>query len=142
MSDTLSEETQLSSTFKTDISEKESSAEETVAKEAAAKETAAKKVTAIVYLLQALGLVFAITLIAGVILNYIKQDDIRGTFAESHVRWQIRTFWFALLWWVVGVITSVIFIGFLILFANTIWFIYRIVKGGLYLSDRKPMYVN
>src|SRR5882672_11113596 len=36
--------------------------------------------------------------IIAVILNYVKRGDVRGTWLESHFRWQIRTFWFGLLW--------------------------------------------
>src|SRR5687768_11595622 len=83
--------------------------------------------------------------IAAVILNYIKRGDARGTWAESHYRWQIRTFWYALLWAVIG--TVLIFtivgavVGFPVLIALTIWLIYRIARGWLRLGDRKPMYV-
>lgn len=83
--------------------------------------------------------------IAAVILNYIKRGDARGTWVESHYRWQIRTFWFALLWAAIGwlfIITFVgVFIGAPILIALTVWLIYRIARGWLRLGDRKPMYV-
>src|SRR5678810_1509828 len=36
--------------------------------------------------------------IIAVILNYVKRSDVRGTWLESHFRWQIRTFWFGALW--------------------------------------------
>ena len=36
--------------------------------------------------------------IIAVILNYVKRGDVRGTWLESHFRWQIRTFWWGLLW--------------------------------------------
>ncbi|MEW8206622.1 MAG: hypothetical protein AB2746_10910, partial [Candidatus Thiodiazotropha taylori] len=50
-----------------------------------------------VYALQAASFLFVITLLIGVIVNYVKRDDVRGTWLESHFRWQIRTFWFVLL---------------------------------------------
>jgi uncharacterized membrane protein len=83
--------------------------------------------------------------IIAVILNYVKRGDARGTWVESHYRWQIRTFWFALLWFVVGwvlIFTIVgIVIGWPILAALTVWLIYRIARGWLRLRDRRPMYV-
>jgi uncharacterized membrane protein len=79
--------------------------------------------------------------IIGVIINYAKRDEAYGTYLESHFRWQIRTFWFSLLWAVVGAILSLVFVGFLILGATCIWVIYRIVKGWLRLSEGKAMYV-
>lgn len=99
----------------------------------------AKKWATIVYLLQALSFLVGITAIAGVIINYIKRDDVRGTVAESHFNWQIKTFWWSLAWAVLGMISLSIFIGAFILLANTIWVIYRIIKGWLRLNDNKPV---
>lgn len=83
--------------------------------------------------------------IAAVILNYIKRGDARGTWVESHYRWQIRTFWFALLWAAIGTIFIFTIVGVVvgapILFALTLWLIYRIARGWLRLGDHKPMYV-
>ena len=70
----------------------------------------------------------------------IKLDDVRGTWLESHFRWQIRTFWFGLLWSVLGILTFIFGIGWFVLIANSLWLIYRILKGWLNLYDNKPMY--
>lgn len=102
----------------------------------------AKTLTSIIYALYAISCVVGVTAIAAIIVNYIKKGDVAGTFLESHFRWQIRTFWFSLLWVVVGFMTMFIGIGLLIIFAAAIWSIYRIVKGWLRLSDNKPMYVD
>ncbi|MBW9258435.1 MAG: hypothetical protein K1566_14275 [Candidatus Thiodiazotropha sp. (ex. Lucinisca nassula)] len=93
-----------------------------------------------VYALQAASFLFVITLLIGVIINYVKRDDVRGTWLESHFRWQIRTFWFVLLWSIIGFITTVILIGYVILFINAVWLIYRIAKGWLNLQDEKRLY--
>ena len=81
-----------------------------------------------------------------VILNYVKRGDARGTWAASHYRWQIRTFWFALFWAVVGWVLIFTLIGVVvgvpILIALTLWLIYRIWRGWMRLRDRRPMYVN
>ena len=77
--------------------------------------------------------------IIAVALNYATRHDVRGTFLESHYRWQIRTFWWGLLWAVVGGITALVFVGFIILAADAIWIIYRIAKGWLYLSENRPL---
>ncbi len=83
--------------------------------------------------------------IIAVILNYVKRGDARNTWADSHYRWQIRTFWFALLWFVIGwalIFTVVgVVVGVPILAALTVWLIYRIARGWLRLRDRRPMYV-
>jgi len=84
--------------------------------------------------------------IIAVILNYVKQGEARGTWLESHFRWQIRTFWFGLLWvslcalFVIMTLGIGILIAWLPLAFITIWFIYRVVRGWLALNDRRPMY--
>ncbi|MCG8015971.1 MAG: hypothetical protein JAY97_07130 [Candidatus Thiodiazotropha sp. 'RUGA'] len=95
-----------------------------------------------VYALQAASFLFVITLLVGVIINYVKRDDVKGTWLESHFRWQIRTFWFVLLWSVIGFMTTIILVGYAILFVNAVWLIYRIAKGWLSLQDEKALYLN
>jgi uncharacterized membrane protein len=83
--------------------------------------------------------------IVAVIMNYVKRGDARGTWVESHYRWQIRTFWYALLWFLVGwaLILTIVgaVIGIPVLVALTLWLLYRIARGWLRLNERKPMYV-
>jgi uncharacterized membrane protein len=81
-----------------------------------------------------------ITAIVAIVINYVKNGDVAGTFLESHFRWQIRTFWFGLLWGVLGVIASLVVVGWFVLVANVVWIIYRIVKGWLLLNDNRAMY--
>jgi uncharacterized membrane protein len=82
--------------------------------------------------------------IVAVLLNYVKRSDARGTWAASHYRWQIRTFWYTVLWALVGwafVITVIgAVMGVPILIALTLWLVYRIGRGWLRLRDRRPMY--
>ena len=94
------------------------------------------------YILQAVGFFFPLLWIAAVVVNYVKRDDAAGTWLESHMRWQIRSFWFGLLWTVLGAITFIIVIGWAVLAANYIWLIYRVVRGWLDFADGKPMYRN
>lgn len=102
--------------------------------------TSNKTITTIIYALYAASIFFGVTALVAIIMNYVKRDDVHGTFLESHFRWQIRTFWFALLWAVIGAITWIIIIGWFILGANFIWYLYRIIKGWLRLTEDKPMY--
>lgn len=85
--------------------------------------------------------------IIAVIMNYIKQGEAHGTYLESHFRWQIRTFWYGLLWVVlcfafifltlgIGIIVAWLPLGLV-----GLWFIYRIARGWLRLKDKMPMYV-
>jgi uncharacterized membrane protein len=69
----------------------------------------------------------------------VRRDDVQGSWLESHFRWQIRTFWFTLLWTSLGIATTLFVIGWAILTATALWLIYRIVRGGIYLYERRPM---
>lgn len=100
--------------------------------------SSARNLAVVVYILQALSFVLGgVTALVGVIINYIKLDDVRGTWVEPHFRWQIRTFWIGLLWTVIGVMTTMLIVGWFILLGIAIWVIYRIVKGALALNDGK-----
>ncbi len=101
-----------------------------------------KQLTMITYILYALSAFTGFTGIVAIIINYVKRDDTVGTIYESHFTWQIRTFWFSLLWAVIGFATIIVGIGFLVLAADSIWVIYRIVKGFLNWNDNKPMPVK
>ncbi len=100
----------------------------------------ARTLTIVVYALQAASFLVGMTFVVAVIINYVKRDEVRGTWLESHFRWQIRTFWYSLLWAVVGILTFVLVVGYFVLVADAIWVVYRIVRGWLRLNDGKPMY--
>jgi uncharacterized membrane protein len=95
----------------------------------------------------AMAFVFGWPSIIAVIINYVKRDDVKGTHLESHFIWQIRTFWYALLWivliGVLGAALAFFLVGFAIWLAGFIilglWVCYRIIKGWLRLSDGQPM---
>lgn len=100
-----------------------------------------KQIATIVYALQAVSfLLGGLTLLVAVILNYLKKRDAEESWLESHFRWQIRTFWFTLLWIVIGAGLHFVLIGIPILVAAAIWLIYRVVKGWMYLAEGKEMY--
>ena len=90
---------------------------------------------------------FGLPSIIAVIMNYVRRSDVHGTFLESHFRWQIRTFWFALLWVVLVTALSAPFMLVLIGFVTWwigcvcvgIWVIYRILRGWLALRDQRPV---
>lgn len=103
-------------------------------------EISLRRLAAIVYALQAASLFTgALTLFAGIIINYVRKEDVQGSWLESHFRWQTRTFWYSLLWMVIGGATVIFLVGWAILLAATLWLIYRFVKGWIYLSEHRPM---
>ncbi len=81
--------------------------------------------------------------IIAVIVNYAKRSDVRGTWLDSHFGWQIRTFWYALLWLVLGMVAFLTAIGIplalLVWVVTGLWVLYRIARGWMALSEQKPM---
>ena len=81
--------------------------------------------------------------IIAVILNYVKRSEVRGTWLDTHFSWQIRTFWFALLWLLVGGVLFATVVGIpvaVVLWIGTgIWVLYRIVRGWLALNEGRPI---
>ena len=81
--------------------------------------------------------------IIAVVLNYLKRSETRGTFLESHFRWQIRTFWFALLWVAVAVLAGLTVVGlpfaWIVAVVAGLWVLYRIARGWLRLVSEKGM---
>ena len=78
-----------------------------------------------------------------VVLNYVKRADTRGTYLESHFRWQIRTFWFALLWlmlsWMLVLTLIGIPVAFILASLAGLWVLYRVIRGWLRLNSHQPM---
>ena len=81
--------------------------------------------------------------ILAVFLNYARRDAVRGTYLESHFRWQIRTFWFALLWLLLGAVLVLTVIGiplaWVIVVIVGLWVLYRMLRGVARLMDRRSM---
>jgi uncharacterized membrane protein len=91
---------------------------------------------------------FGIVGIIGIILAYVKRGEATGTWLASHYRWLIRTFWFSLLWGIIGAIIFVVLffvfliglvIGYAIWVATTIWVLYRLIRGYVLFKDSQPV---
>jgi uncharacterized membrane protein len=90
---------------------------------------------------------FGLPSIIAVVMNYVRRSDARGTYLESHFSWQLRTFWFALLWVTVVLLLSLplffVLVGFVTfpigIFVIGIWVIYRVARGWLKLKDGQPV---
>lgn len=98
-----------------------------------------RNLTLIIYALYILSMFGGITALVAIIINYIKRDEVRGTYLESHFEWQIRTFW----WGFVGVALSfllmAILVGFVTIVIVSVWILYRLIKGLLALNDGKAI---
>ena len=99
-----------------------------------------KNIALLVYVLQGLGFFTGgVTYIIAIVINYIKLEEVRGTWLEGHFRWQMNTFWYGLLWSIVALLFWLILMGWLASAIVSIWIIYRIIKGALYLNDDKAI---
>lgn len=87
--------------------------------------------------------VFGVPSLIAVVLNYVKRSDVRGTWLDSHYRWQIRTFWFTLLWLLVYGLLIITIVGipiaWLLIVILGLWVGYRVIRGWLALSGRRPI---
>ncbi|AWD69404.1 MULTISPECIES: DUF4870 family protein [Acinetobacter] len=98
-----------------------------------------KQYNLITYILYILGFFVGLTPIVAIIMNYLKRNEMRGTWLESHSDWQIRTFWVSLIGYLIGGLLTTILIGFGILFIVFIWHIYRLAKGLMALNNNEPI---
>ena len=92
----------------------------------------------VVYILYLVALVLGITSVVGVIAAYVKVDS-ADPVAASHYRFQIRTFWISVLYWVVGCLLALILIGFAILAWWFVWYLIRNIKGIVALNEGRPI---
>jgi len=95
------------------------------------------KTANVVYILYLVGLILSITALVGLIMAYVNREG-APEWVRTHYRFQIRTFWIGLLILVVGGVTTVIFVGFLVLAFWMIWVILRCVKGMQALGLGQP----
>lgn len=94
--------------------------------------------THINYLLFVLGaFVFPLIIIA-VIINYLKEDSVAGSWLHTHFAYQMRTFWKSLIWYLIGILLTLIAIGVIVIIIVYIWYLYRMIKGWILLSDGLP----
>jgi uncharacterized membrane protein len=106
-----------------------------------------KRVTLIDYILHIAGplLSMGVLSVIALIVNYIKREDAVGTIYHSHMTWMIRTFWWTLFWGVVTTIPvlvlTVVTFGLLsfLFVVPVLWYLYRMIKGVLWLNDGRAM---
>ena len=89
------------------------------------------------------GFVFGLPSLIAVFINYLKRGDVKGTWLESHFRWQIRTFWFTFLWLVIYGLLVITLIGipiaWILIALLGLWVAYRVIRGWVALADTRPV---
>lgn len=92
------------------------------------------------YVLMAIGIFTGIFWFIGAIWAMVKKEDAINTPYYDHYTNIVKTFWWGLLWTVIGILTWMMFIGGFIVFIVWIWSIYRIIKGLARITSNKPYY--
>ena len=103
---------------------------------------ASRKILQFCYIMYGLVFVTLVTPIVAIVVGYIKRDDAwEDPVLASHFRWQIRTFWFGLLWSALAIpLILAMGLGIALGTAVSVWYIYRLVKGWIRLMEGRPMY--
>ncbi|RRJ82864.1 DUF4870 family protein [Aestuariirhabdus litorea] len=92
----------------------------------------------IIYALYAASFFVGITFFAGLLFNVLWKAEFHSDLARIHARWQLRSALFALLWFIIGGMAILLVVGWILMGIVGIWFIYRLVRGWLALSDQQP----
>ncbi|NJD26468.1 MAG: hypothetical protein FIB06_13820 [Betaproteobacteria bacterium] len=89
------------------------------------------------------GFVFGLPSLVAVFLNWLKRGEVRGTWLDSHFAWQIRTFWFTLLWLVVYGLLIITILGipiaWILIVILGLWVGYRVIRGWVALGGARPV---
>jgi len=94
----------------------------------------------IAYVLHVIGPFTAFLLnIAGLILNHIKAAETNNQYIRSHHVWMLRTFWWSLLWSIIGGVLCLILVGYVVLAIVGLWWLYRVVRGLINYAEQRPM---
>ncbi|MBP6115628.1 MAG: hypothetical protein KBC57_11075 [Neisseriaceae bacterium] len=100
----------------------------------------ARKETLMVYIAVAAGLVTGgVGTIIGLIYAYVRRNDIQGSIYHSHLNYLIKTIWITFGLSVLGFLTTVILIGFVIMFAAFVWYVYRVIYGFVKWNDHQSV---
>lgn len=77
--------------------------------------------------------------IVGVIIDHIKIGETHNEFIRSHHRWLIHTFWWGALWLAISTVLVLLLVGYLLYVVVAVWWLYRVVRGGLSFIEKRPM---
>ena len=80
-----------------------------------------------------------ITLVVGVVIAYVKRDELAGTPFESHMTSAIRTFWISLIGYIISGVLMLVLIGFLLVAVVFVWQLFRIIRGMIRAIDGRPI---
>ena len=97
------------------------------------------------YIIHAVSFVFSLGAFSFIplIINYVKRPETAGTFVHSHHSWQIRSFWWYLVWIAVGWMLFITIFGiplaWMVWVGAWLWKIYRLIRGVTALNSNVPV---
>ena len=103
------------------------------------QQTSTVSAAKVIYILLIISTLIAITGLIAVIMAYVNKDDSSG-WLQTHYRFQIRTFWIGILYFVIGLFTLQIVIGFFVLLFTFFWVVIRCAKGLKQLEKNQPVH--
>lgn len=97
------------------------------------------KMVVVVYWLYLVAIVVQIISIVGVVISYMSRESVKHTYLQSHIEYQIRTFWVGLLYFFISTLLTIIFIGYFLIILTFLWYIVRNVKGLIAINKEQPI---
>lgn len=94
----------------------------------------------VVYALYAISIFTGVPALIGVIVAHLQDGPMAGGLTQSHLSWQIRSFWWSVVWGIIGWLLVVALVSWVILGLTWLWFVYRVARGWLRLIDGLPAY--
>jgi uncharacterized membrane protein len=102
----------------------------------------AKQFARILYIAHAVTFFFSLGMLNVLVLivNYIRRPETAGTMVYSHHTWMIRSFWWYVLWMIVGgILWFTLVLPFVVWGLAWLWMAYRIIRGFLDLNNNRAM---
>jgi len=99
---------------------------------------ASTTISTIAYVSMLAGLLVPFASIIGAILAYVNRGK-EGPWLDTHHTWVIRTFWISILYFLGSIVLTIVLIGWLLLIATLVWYLWRLIKGLSALSRREPL---
>lgn len=101
-------------------------------------DTKNRRTVFLIYILYFLGLVVGVSSLVGIVLAHAKSGSVSGIW-QSHLTYQIRTFWYGFLMLMIGLMLSTVIIGIFVLLWLALWMLVRCGKGFLAANDSRAI---
>ncbi len=93
----------------------------------------------IISLLYLSSFILGVTALIGVILAFVWKGEPHEDWEATHYQYLINTFWIGLVGTIVGIVTMIVLVGFLVLLATVALCVVRSVLSLINAQKRQPM---